>query len=248
MNDARGEESGAPVQAPILIERARTPAAVFLALGLVGAAWLLGASAARIADSRGTLAVTGSAHRQVRADLAVWRGTFSTQAPTLRAASAQLAWCRDRVREYLLARGLPAGDTVFAAIATQAVRGRAAPGEGGTGSFRLSQGVEVRSADVAQVAAAERGAGALLELGVPFESQAPEFLCAQSAGLEAEALALATRDARARALAMAKEGGGRLGRMRSAQVEAFRITPAAGRGGAPMVEVTAVVAASFEVR
>ncbi|MBI5709116.1 MAG: SIMPL domain-containing protein [Candidatus Eisenbacteria bacterium] len=236
------------MQAPILIERARTPAAVILALGLVGAAWLLGASAARIADSRGTLAVTGSAHRQVRADLAVWRGTLSTQAPTLRAASAQLAWCRERVREYLVARGLAAGDTMFSAVSTEAARGRGAAGEGAAGGFRLSQGVEVRSADVARVAAAERGAGALLDLGVPFESQAPEFLCAGSAGMEAEVLGLATRDARARALAMARQGGGRLGRLRSARIEAFRITPAGGRGAAPMVEVTAAVAASFEVR
>src|SRR5690242_14588827 len=69
----------------------RTREALVLAAGLVAAAGVTGWHALRIANSRSTLTVTGSARRTVRSDLAVWRGSFNAQAPRIQDAYTELA-------------------------------------------------------------------------------------------------------------------------------------------------------------
>jgi hypothetical protein len=234
-------------------------AAALLGLGAMGAAWIGGSYVRGVANSRATITVTGSAKKQIRSDLAVWRGTFAAQAGGVEAAYAELNRRSRQVRTYLVARGLPAKDIVFSSIQTQTLYQRLPNGhetrvvEG----YRLSQMVEVRSSDVDRIATLSRESTELIVQGVPFESHPPEFLYTGLADLKVEMLAAATRDAKARAQEMAKHSGSRIGRLRSARMGVFQVTPALSTmvsdygvndTSSLLKDITSVVSVSFEIR
>jgi hypothetical protein len=64
-------------------------AGLFLAAGLAGSAAIVASAVTRFNESH-TIAVTGSARRNVRSDLIVWRANFSVDAPTLLEAQQRL--------------------------------------------------------------------------------------------------------------------------------------------------------------
>lgn len=237
----------------------RLPEAVILALGLVGAAWVLGHAAVRVASLRSTITVTGSARQQIRSDMVVWRGACSVQSAQLQVAYGELQVATERVRQYLHAKGVPAGEIVFPAIQTRALHARGANGmETSTVTgYRLYQTVEVRSRDVDRVTEVSRASTELIRQGVEFESQPPEYLYTRLADLKVEMLAKATRDARARADEMARNSGSRIGPLRSARMGVFQITPAFSTvvsdygindTSSLVKDITAVVNMSFEIR
>ena len=237
------------------------PAAALLALGLVGAAWTLGAHAMGVANSRATITVTGSAKKTIRADLAVWRGSFNAQSPRIEDAYAELEASARRVRAYLVGRGFADSALVFSQVQTQTQFRRSRDGmEVGSGvpeSYRLVQTVEVRSREVARLERLARESTELIRQGVRFESYPPEYLVTTLADLKVEMLAAATRDAKARASEMARNAGSKVGRLRSARMGVFQVTPTNstmvtdyGINDTSSIEkdITSVVSVSFEIR
>ncbi|MEP7028203.1 MAG: SIMPL domain-containing protein [Candidatus Eisenbacteria bacterium] len=235
------------------------PAAALLALGLVGAAWMLGAYAMGFANSRATITVTGSARKTIRADLATWRGSFNAQSPRIEEAYADLEASAMRVRAYLVGRGFVDSALVFSQVSTQTLFARLPNGmeTGQVEGYRLMQTVEVRSRDVRRIETLAREATELIRQSVRFESYPPEYLVSGLADLKVEMLAAATRDARSRAAEMAKNAGSSIGRLRSARMGVFQVTPA----NSTMVtdygindtssidkDITSVVSVSFEIR
>jgi uncharacterized protein len=236
----------------------RVAAAALLAIGIVAAAWIAGSAAVRIADSRSTITVTGSAKMQIRSDMVVWRGTFSAQASTLQEAYGMLSAAHQRVRDYLAGKGMADSSLVFGSINTFAFRNRVNGMETSTiTAYRLSQAVEVRSGDVDGITALARESTELIQKGVEFESGVPEYLYTKLADLKVEMLAQATKDARARADEMAKNAGSVIGKLRGARMGVFQITPAYSTAisdygmndtSSLLKDITAVVSVSFEVR
>lgn len=233
--------------------------ALILGVAIVVAAAVLGGSAVRIADSRATVTVTGSAKQQIRSDMVVWRGMFTANSPTLQDAYARLQADLAKVREYLVGKGLAADSLVFSSINTQVLY-EIGPGGRETGTvrgYRLYQTVEVTSADVDRIATIAREATELIHRGVQFESMPPQYLYTQLADMKVAVLAEATKDARARAEEMARNSGSRIGRLRGARMGVFQITPAFSTmvsdygindTSSLMKDITAVVSVSFEIR
>jgi len=235
------------------------PAAALLALGLVGAAWTLGAHAMGVANSRATITVTGSAKKTIRADLAVWRGSFNAQSPRIEDAYAELEASARRVRAYLVGKGFADSALVFSQVQTQPQYRRSREGMelGAPEGYRLVQTVELRSRDVERLERLARESTELIRQGVRFESYPPEYLVTGLADLKVEMLAAATRDAKARASEMARNAGSKVGRLRSARMGVFQVTPANstmvtdyGINDTSSIEkdITSVVSVSFEIR
>jgi uncharacterized protein len=237
----------------------RIAAAAVLALGLVVAAWIARDAAKQFVDAKATIAVTGSAKRQIRADRAVWRGAYNAQAARIEDAFAGLEASRKIVVAYLATQGFADTSVVVSQVQTQALFERAPNGmptervEG----YRLVQTVEVRSSDVNRIDELSRRATDLLRQGVRFESYPPEFLVTTLPDLKKEMLAAATRDARERAEEMAKNAGSRIGRLRAARMGVFQVTRAystevsdygVNDTSALEKDITAVVSVSFELR
>jgi hypothetical protein len=237
----------------------RVVASGVLALGLVIAALIAGGAARAFVDSRATISVTGSARQAIRADRAVWRGTYSAQSARIEDAYEGVEGARRTVLAYLSSHGFADSSITVSQIQTQPLFGRSPSGipteqvEG----YRLMQTVEVRSNDVARIDAVARTSTELLRQGVRFESMPPEYLVTRLAELKKEMLAAATRDARERAQEMAKNAGSKIGRLRAARQGVFQVTRAAsteisdyGVNDTSSIDkdITAVVSVSFEIR
>jgi uncharacterized protein len=236
-----------------------SPAAAILGAALVLSSWIIGCSAMRISDSRATITVTGSAKQQIRSDMVVWRGTFSAQSTQLAPAYAELDESVKLVRDYLGARGIADTGMVFSSIQTRTFYEIGTRGieTANVSGYRLMQTVEVRSHDVERIGVLARQSTELIQQGVAFESMPPEYLYTRLADLKVEMLAEATKDARARALEMARNSRSHIGRLRSARMGVFQITPAFSTQVADygindtsslLKDITAVVSMSFEIR
>jgi hypothetical protein len=238
---------------------ARVGAAAVMAVGLVIAAWVVQGAARAFVDSRATITVTGSARQTIRADRAIWRGTYSAQAVRIEDAYAGLEAGRRTVLAWLADHGFPDTTVIVSQAQTQPLFGRSPSGipteqiEG----YRLLQTIEIRSGDVDRIDAIARTSTELLRQGVRFESMPPEYLVTRLADLKKEMLAAATRDARERAETMARNAGSRIGRLRSARMGVFQVTRAfsteisdygVNDTSSPDKDITSVVTVGFELR
>jgi len=85
--------------------------------------------------------------------------------------------------------------------------------------------VEIKSNDVARIDDVSRQSTELIERGVEFESDAPEYFYTKLDELKIEMLAMATENAKQRAESMIKATDNRIGSIRSARMGVFQITP-----------------------
>lgn len=236
-------------------------AGLFLAVALVLSAMLFTRAWLKVADADG-ITVTGSARRNVTSDFIVWRATFMVTAPTLLEAQHLLKADRDKLAAFIAARGLTNG--TFAPIFIKEVTGQKTEKHDGvetsmerTVGYKLTQKVEVRSAQVEQVMGLDAESVNLVEQGLLLEPAAPEFIYTKAGEAKVEMLAEATKDARARADQVSTQGGRGIRGLRSAKMGVFQITPLyssetswEGRSDTTSREktITAVVNATFTMK
>jgi len=91
-------------------------------------------------------------------------------------------------------------------------------------AYRLTQRFEIRGSDVARYKELSRQVTELIEEGINLVSEPPQYLYTQLDKLRVEMVAAATKDARARAEAIASSTGSRVGRVRDAKTGVFQIT------------------------
>jgi len=228
-------------------------AGLFLAAGLVFAA-MLGTSAwVKIKNSQ-FITVKGSARKNIESDLAVWRGNFVVEAETLLDAQHKIQANRVLVEKFLTGAGVT--NVAFAPIAIEEVRAVQKNSDGWTQQrttgFRLSQSVRVESADVDRLDHLD--STPLVEQGVQFTTDSPQFIYSSVGEMKIEMLAQATKDARQRAEQIAGQGGRGLAGLHDADMGIFQITPlhstdTSGEGmndtSARNKTITAVVTATF---
>jgi len=200
-------------------------AGLFLAAGLVLSAMLVTRAWLKIAETQ-NIVVTGSARRNVKSDLVVWRGSFSAEAATLLEAQRKLKTDAAKVQGFLRASVIT--NETFTPIAIQELQATLEDHgltQHKTIGYRLTQTVEVRSTDVERMTELDRQSTALVEQGVLFTPAPPQFIYTKAGEAKVEMLAEATRDARARAEQIAGQGGRSLQALRAARMGVFQITP-----------------------
>lgn len=236
-------------------------AGLFLAAGLVCSAALATSAWVKIRSSQ-YITVKGSARKNIKSDLAIWTGTFTAESETLSDAQRRLKTDRDRVETFLNGFGMT--NHAFGSISIEEVRARFEYGTTANGQrsmiqdktvgYRLRQSIEARSEDVERVAQLNGESAALVEQGVLLTADPPRYLYTKVAGEKVEMLADATADARARAGKISSRGGARIGKLHSADMGVFQITPLnssetswEGMNDTTSIEktITAVVTASF---
>lgn len=214
-------------------------------------------------SSKTSIAVTGSAKKQIRADLAVWRGHFSREAEALPTAYSAIKEDLAKVRAYLLQQGFAESDIKFEPVSTEIMyvmdpellrqMGKSQYISG----YRMYQSVEVRSSDVDKITALSQEASGLIDQGVIFQSFPPQYLYTKLNDVKIEMLAAAAKDATARANKIAEAAGSKVGQLRSARMGVFQITQVNSTDVADYgindtstvdKEITAVVNAEFSLR
>lgn len=233
--------------------------AIVLGVALVAAA-ALGANAfERIKTSQQTITVTGSAKKQIRSDMVIWRAWVAHQSSDMRQAYADLRASMDALRAYLIQKGVPAEQIVETSIQTYALHPTSSSGMETSEviGYRLQQGVEIRSSDVDGITRISREATELIEQGIALESMQPEYLYTKIQDEKVEMLALAAQDAKLRAEQIAAATGNEIGAVRSARMGVLQITPAFsvdvsdyGMNDTSSLDkdITAVVSMEFEIK
>ncbi len=201
-------------------------AGLFLAVGLVLSAVLGTTTWLKVKNSR-FIAVKGSARKNVSADLVVWCGDFTVEATALLDAQRKLKDDAARVEQFLRAKGVT--NFLFTPITIQEVRASLKDNIGFTQQrtigYRLTQTVRVESEEVERITRLDRDSGELVEAGILFTTQPPQFIYTKAGEAKVEMLAEATKDAHARAEQIAAQGGGAIARLQSAEMGVFQITP-----------------------
>lgn len=91
--------------------------------------------------------------------------------------------------------------------------------------YRLTQSVEVQSADVDRLPRLAGDSSELLEQGVAFVSGGFDFIYTKAGDAKVEMMAEATKDARSRAEQIATQGGRRIKELRNARMGVVQINP-----------------------
>ena len=180
-------------------------------------------------NQAGGLSATGSASVDFEADLIVWRGTYSAYAQTTSEAYARLGRDTKKIKQYLEDYGIDESDVVFSAID---ISKRYSSNYNDAGNYvgdtftgyELYQTVTVSSEDVDQVEEVSRQITELIEEGVEFTSNSPEYYYKDLESLKLELVQAATENAKARIDLMAEGSGCRVGKLVSSNLGVFQIT------------------------
>ncbi len=202
-------------------------AGLALGAGLVFTALIFANAWTRIAESQ-VISVTGSARKNVRSDLVVWRASFSSDAPTLLEAQQKLRADSAKVVAFFTARGI--AGFVASAVQIRELTARQRNEEDDTVAtvrvgYRLSQLLEVHSSEVDRVPRLASDSGELLQQGVAFVSEGFELIYTKAGEAKVKMMAEATKDARSRAEQIATQGGRTIKELRNARMGVVQINP-----------------------
>lgn len=206
-----------------------------------------------------SITVTGSAKQQLKSDLIVWQGTYSRQAATMAEAYTLLTEDKAKVLKYLSANQVDEKKRTVSAVMTMPIYETNYNGMTTNNiiSYRLSQTIEIRSNEVDRITELSRNVTELLQQGIEFQSNPPQYYYTKIADLKVSMLAEATKDAKLRAEQVSLNTGSAIGKLKSAKMGVFQITPLYstevsdyGINDTSSIdkEITAVVTCSFEVK
>ncbi len=202
---------------------------IIAALAVVISAYLFSDAFRNRNQGNDTISVTGSGKKDFTSDLIVWSGSFSRKSFTLKDAYAALDGDREKIRQYLTSKGLQAKDIVFSAVNFNKDYQYTYNDNGGireqifTG-FTLTQTVTVQSREVDKTEEISRQSSELINQGVEFYSNPPEYYYTKLAELKIQMIAEATKDANARARSIAENAGAGLGDLKKSDMGVFQIT------------------------
>jgi hypothetical protein len=204
-------------------------AGLFLATGVSFASLVLARAWTHIHEYQ-IIEVTGSARKNVRADLVIWRANFSAEAPTLLEAQQKLKNDRALVEAWLEKKGMKDVRSqpvqIHEIVVQHSLRSKSeeTSSEKRVG-YRLTQPLVVTSSDVDLVPRLGSDATELIEQGVSFVSEGFEFIYTPVAEAKIEMMAEATKNARIRAEQIALQGGRVLKQLQTAHTGVVQINP-----------------------
>lgn len=218
-----------------------TPAAVLLAailaIGLIGAGWVLGAQIKQTKLADRFVTVKGLVERNVKSDLAVWNLGFQSSGNDFKAVLAEGDKQRQTVLSFLAQQGIDKQQIEIGAprVIDKQAQEYSGPTSGNQNRYILGQSVIVTSPDVDRVAKASQQVAQILQQGVilapnPINPNASGSSVAYKFnGLNAikpDMITEATRNARAAAQRFAADSGAHVGSIRQANQGIFSISPA----------------------
>jgi hypothetical protein len=202
-------------------------AGLFLAAGLCFASLIVARTWTRIHESQ-VIDVTGSARKNVRSDLVIWRGRFAVEDETLLGANEQLKAALAKVDAFLRSKGVKEITVLPLQIREIMARSRNDEDDEVRSKrigYHLSQAIEVHSEDVEATPRLSRECTQLLEQGVALVSEGTQFIYTKAGQAKIEMMGEATKDARTRAEQIASQGNREVKELRSARMGVVQINP-----------------------
>lgn len=171
--------------------------------------------------------IKGYTKQQILSDWVVWTGYYDVEADNLKDGYALLEADKERVNNYLIGKGFKEEDLIYSSISISEKYSLNEYG-GRTDEVighNLAQTVTISSDNIDKVTELSRKATELLNEGVQFQSQAPEYHYTKLEDLKVSMLAEATQDATKRAELIAVNAGSKLGELTNAKLSSIQVTP-----------------------
>ena len=145
----------------------------------------------------------------------------------LKSAYAELDKDRESIKNYLVSKGIKDENIVFSAVDIDKQFDENYDKAGNSKSvftgYLLRQNVQIESNEVDKVEGISRQVSELINSGVEFYSNKPQYYYTKLAELKVEMIAEATKDANTRAKKIAENAGSGIGHLKSADMGVFQI-------------------------
>src|SRR4030042_1184068 len=205
-----------------------------------------------------TITVTGSAKKELISDFAILRGTLSTTSTDPKFAYQTLQRQMPVVVKYLVKKGFPENSINFYTINRYPIYELNNMGyqTQNVSHYVCEQRIEIQSNDVNKIKDLSLEISSLIEQGIDFRVESPEYLYTNLDEIKVEIQAEAAANAKMRAEKIADATGRSLGPLRNARMGVIQITPLHSTmvsdygfndTGSIEKEITAVVSASFQI-
>lgn len=211
--------------------------------------------------------VTGSAQKVITSDVVKWHSSFSRSVgpSDLKLGYAEMKGDLDKVLSFLHENGVKDEEITVQPISMYAMYNSNGnmypekPGYGGSNAvsgYNLSQNIAVESNAVQEITKVAQDSSSLINEGVIFTSNNPEYYYSKITDLKVDMLAEATKNAAERAKQVVESAGASLGSLRSASMGVMQITPVNSTEVSDYgyydtssidKQITAIVHASFSV-
>lgn len=201
---------------------------VVIALAIIISSLVL-ASAWKKSHSNGNIiSVTGLASKDFSSDLIVWSGNFFRKSAELKEAYAQIKNDQEEIKKYLIKNGVKESEIVFYSINISKDFSTIYNQDGSRrevfNGYLLSQQIEVSSKSISLVEKISRQITEIIDQGIEFNSNSPNYYYTKLDKLKLDMLAQASLNARERAIKIAENAGAKLGDLKSADMGIFQIT------------------------
>jgi uncharacterized protein len=234
-------------------------AAAILTIGFLLSVFMLNTTWRSQIRSGQTINVTGSAKKEIVSDFGILKGTLSTQAFSSVEAYKSLQRQKPLLVSFIKKQGFSEEKIKFSTISQYPIFEYNANGmqTNNVLAYVYSQRIEVESQDVNKIQKLSLDITSIIEQGVNFAVDMPEYHYSKMSQVKVEIQAEAAKDALIRAQKIAEATDGEIGNMRSARMGILQITPKHsnmisdyGVNDLTSIEkeITAVVNASFEIK
>jgi hypothetical protein len=228
-----------------------------LGFSLILSTFIFSGTWRKIKSENQTITVTGSAKQLIVSDLGVLRGTLSVEAESALAAYRLLQAQKPVLMEYFKSKGFSANQVNVQTISSFPNFTFNQQGQNtGIRSYSASQMLDISSSDVELIKAMSIEISSLVERGVNFQVNQPEYYYTKIGDIKIGIQAAAAKDAMIRGKRIAEATGRELGALKSARMGVLQITPensnltsdyGVNDVSSIRKEIIAVVNANFEI-
>lgn len=202
---------------------------IIIAFALIISAYLFSNAFQNRNKNDNTISVTGLGKKDFVSDLIVWSGTFSKKSFTLKEAYSALDNDRENIKSYLTNKGIATDEIVFSAVNFNkdfdtSFNENGTPKQQIFTGFTLTQTVTIQSKNVNKIEDISRQSSELINSGIEFYSNPPEYYYTKLAELKIKMIAEATKDASSRAKSIAENADASLGNLKKSDMGVFQIT------------------------
>ena len=194
-------------------------ASLILAIGFIISAFILGNYFVSARNEQ-SIRVVGQGVKSVTSDLIKWNMSIN-RTTNVAYKSEGPSWIQEdltKVKKYLASNGIEEKDILIEPVSSYANYGN-----NGVTGYSFSQRIEVRSSDIEKIEKMALDSKALAKQDIYLQYSDLEYFVSNLADIKAEMLALATADAKARALEIAKSSGNKVCGLLSARSGVFQI-------------------------
>lgn len=201
---------------------------LIIGVAIIVVAIVLGNAYSNKYQQNDVITVTGLGEEDFVSDLIVWDASFSVNDYDLSVAYKNLESNREQIKKYFVSKGIKSDQIVFSsADITKDYDYNY--GENGYlkstvfKGYTLRQVVKIESNEVDKIETLSRESTELINEGIELLSNLPSYYYTKLAELKFKMIENATKDAYERAKIVAKNSGGKLGRLKSSSMGVIQI-------------------------